>query len=264
MKTVFYSVALFCAITLALVPATRTQQVPISTAATISKHDIVNNLLNNAVTIRHGEIHGSGTIITKKIHGKEYNFILTCGHVVEGLVNAEGIIDDTNLFATQPEYSSGKIVGNREYKLKVLQYEGHVGEDVAVLLVEDEIIVNTSTKFAPDDWKPRVGDNVYHIGTPNHLDLTNSMLFGHISNIGRVIEHRIYVQLQAGIAGGCSGGGVFNEQGEYIGMVCRSAGESYGFAIPLDRINRYLIKNGFGWLTDSAIAVPADFALDNG
>ena len=86
-----------------------------------------------------------------------------------------------------------------------------------------------------------VGDKVYAIGNPLGV-FTSSVSAGIVSGLNRTIEvegqSMSLMQTDASVNPGNSGGGLFNESGELIGIVnSKSLGvevEGLGFAIPID------------------------------
>ena len=82
----------------------------------------------------------------------------------------------------------------------------------------------------------RVGQRVYAIGAPKGLELTLSE--GLISSL-RPYEGSQYIQTSAAISPGSSGGGLFDEQGQLIGITTfyLEEGQNLNFALPVDWID---------------------------
>jgi len=176
---------------------------------------------------------GSGFIIDNKGH------IVTNNHVIQDADEIHVILhDDTRLKAT--------LIG-RDPKT-----------DLAVLKVEEEIKL-PQTEFGDSD-EMEVGDWVIAIGNP--FGLGGTVTAGIISARGRDINsgpYDDYLQTDASINRGNSGGPTFNMDGEVIGIntaIFSPTGGSVGigFAIPSNvaaPVIRQLIKNGEvrrGWL----------------
>lgn len=83
--------------------------------------------------------------------------------------------------------------------------------------------------------KLKVGQRVYAIGAPEDLELTLSE--GLISSL-RPHEGSEYIQTSAAISLGSSGGGLFNDQGQLIGITTfyHAEGQNLNFALPVDWI----------------------------
>lgn len=81
----------------------------------------------------------------------------------------------------------------------------------------------------------RVGQRVYAIGAPKGLELTLSE--GLISSL-REYEGSKYIQTSAAISPGSSGGGLFDELGQLVGITTFqfSEGQNLNFALPVDWI----------------------------
>ena len=176
---------------------------------------------------------GSGFIINKN------GTIITNNHVIN---NAEDIV---------------VRVGDKEYEAKVLGADPY--SDLAVLKIE------TSEKFTPVKFgnsdKARVGDWVVAIGNP--FGLGGTVTSGIISARNRDINLTRYddfIQTDASINQGNSGGPLFNLDGDVIGINTaiiapgQSGSIGIGFAIPSNaasNVINQLIKYGEtkrGWL----------------
>ena len=80
-----------------------------------------------------------------------------------------------------------------------------------------------------------IGATVFAVGAPQGLDLSLSQ--GVVSQLRGVLGKRAapLVQTDAAISPGSSGGGLFNEQGELVGITAfKWRGESLNFALPIE------------------------------
>ena len=153
---------------------------------------------------------GSGFIITKD------GIVVTNNHVI---ANAEDIVVSVN---------------NKEYQAKVLGADPY--SDIAVLKIESSESFKT-VEFGNSD-KARVGDWVVAIGNP--FKLGGTVTSGIISARNRDINLTRYddfIQTDASINQGNSGGPLFNMEGDVIGIntaIISPSGASsgIGFAIP--------------------------------
>ena len=155
---------------------------------------------------------GSGFIIDKK------GIVVTNNHVIEG---AEDIIVSVN--------------GSTEYKAKVIGKDPYM--DIAVLKIESE------KKFIPvsfgDSDKARIGDWVIAIGNPYGFGgtVTSGIISSRNRDIG-LTRYDDFIQTDASINVGNSGGPLFNLDGEVIGINTaiiapgQSGSIGIGFAIP--------------------------------
>ncbi len=177
---------------------------------------------------------GSGFIIDKS------GIIVTNNHVIQG---AEDIIVSVN--------------GSTEYKAKVIGKDPYM--DLAVLQIESD------KKFQPVSFgnsdDARVGDWVIAIGNP--FGFGGTVTSGIISSRNRDIgltRYDDFIQTDASINQGNSGGPLFNLKGEVIGINTaiiapgQSGSIGIGFAIPSNPASKsidQLIKFGEtkrGWL----------------
>lgn len=123
--------------------------------------------------------------------------------------------------------SEGNEVGNIKYKSVVYNYDEK--NDIAILAnvsnfkFTDFVRINTSVKS---------GEKVYAIGNPN-------MWYG-VASEGYVLKAKVLIQgaemimFDAAVAPGSSGGGLFNDKGELIGITNKlMPGSIFGFANPI-------------------------------
>lgn len=87
------------------------------------------------------------------------------------------------------------------------------------------------------------GDDVYAIGAPNSMAYT--LTKGVVSSKNRIIRKQRYIQTDAAVNPGNSGGPLLNESGEVIGVNSYkiSNSEGIGLAIPIDYVVAYLKKS---------------------
>ena len=156
---------------------------------------------------------GSGVIITSD------GYIVTNNHVVEGGQNIRVCLQDGS------EYEATLIGPDSYSDLAVIKIDA-TGLPAATL--------GTSSNMT-------VGDPVFAIGNPLGV-LSSSVSQGIISGLDRTINvdghNMTLMQTDAAVNPGNSGGGLFNANGELIGIVnAKSYGldvEGIGFAIPMD------------------------------
>ena len=176
---------------------------------------------------------GSGFII------KENGTVITNNHVIAGA-------DDTLI-----------KVNSKEYKAEVIGADPYM--DIAVLKMK------TNDKFSPvnfgDSDKARVGDWVVAIGNPFGLGgtVTSGIISARNRDIG-MTRYDDFIQTDASINQGNSGGPLFNLKGEVVGINTaiiapgQSGSIGIGFAIPAnaaEKVIDQLINFGEtrrGWL----------------
>jgi serine protease Do len=175
---------------------------------------------------------GSGFIIDEK------GLVITNNHVISG---AEDIVVRVN--------------GDKEYKAKVVGADPLSDIAVLELITKDKFI---PVKFGNSD-EARIGDWVIAIGNPFGLGgtVTSGIISARNRSIG-LSRYEDYIQTDASINSGNSGGPLFDMNGDVIGIntaiLGRSGSIGIGFSIPSNSakiVIDQLIKFGEtkrGWL----------------
>ena len=90
----------------------------------------------------------------------------------------------------------------------------------------------------------KTGDDIYAIGAPKGMAYT--LTKGGVSAKERMIGNKSYIQIDAAINEGNSGGPLLNDAGQVLGMntLKMSDSEGIGLAIPVNRICEYLKSLG--------------------
>ena len=173
---------------------------------------------------------GSGVIISSD------GYILTCAHVVSGASQITVTIGDTDYTAT--------VVGEDDTS------------DVAVLKID---ATGLTPATVGDSDSLSVGDSVLAVGNPLG-ELGGTVTSGIVSALNRSVTIQgssstntmSLIQMDASVSPGNSGGGLFNMNGELIGLVnaksSSSDAEGLGFAIPINdaiQVAQDLLENGY-------------------
>ena len=171
------------------------------------------------------------------------------------IIDAKGIVITNNHVIQGAEDILVRVNGDKEYKAKVLGADP--GMDIAVLKIEtDEKFI--PVKFGNSD-KARIGDWVIAIGNPFGFGgtVTSGIISARNRSIG-LSRYEDFIQTDASINQGNSGGPLFNMDGDVIGINTAILGPSgsigIGFAIPSNnakRVINQLIEFGEtkrGWL----------------
>ena len=196
---------------------------------------------------------GSGVIVS------EDGYILTNNHVIEG---AEGIVV--------------VLPNGRKYQAKVVGKDaGRQGTDLAVLKIDGK---NLPVLPIGNSEELQIGEWVIAIGSPFRLaqTVTRGMVSAKGRSLGNmdIVEYADFIQTDAAINRGNSGGALINIRGELIGIntaIATGGGFSQGnvgvgFAIPSNlakRIMTQLIEKGEverGWLGVALQAIDYDLA----
>ena len=187
---------------------------------------------------------GSGTIVNSN------GYIITNRHVV--LVS-----DDRTGAVTIANAAYVTLSDKREFKAQVLAVDEKT--DIAVLKINEKNL--PFARFANSD-KCRVGDVVFAIGNPLGVGMT--VTSGIVSGLSRSdtgvgLAYQDFIQTDAAINAGNSGGPLIDHEGRIIGMntMIRTAGQGgnigIGFSIPsnlisgvaLDLANTGKVTRGF-------------------
>lgn len=166
-----------------------------------------------------GEGQGTGVILT------DDGYIVTNAHVVSGFSEITVTLNDEN----KTEYPA-TVVGSDSTT------------DIAVIRIRAKGLtpaeIGTSATL-------QVGQNVVVIGNPLGEEFSGSVTTGIISALDRQVEFEDgsvynYIQTDAAINSGNSGGPLVNMQGQVIGInaakIDSSVAEGMGFAIPIDTV----------------------------
>ncbi|MDO5112507.1 MAG: trypsin-like peptidase domain-containing protein [Clostridia bacterium] len=157
-------------------------------------------------------------------------YILTCAHIVQ---------DMQKITVTMPD--------GTEQDAELMGMDKTL--DVAVLKIEDAS--GMYVLKAGDAQSIRVGDFVIAIGDPTGRELSGTTTFGIVSATSRVVNidgtANTYIQTDAAVNPGSSGGALLNMKGEVVGLTSAKtvtadydeygnaiSAEGLGFATPID------------------------------
>ena len=180
---------------------------------------------------------GSGVIFSSD------GYIITNAHVISGLVDEQSL--------------SIKLYNGETYQGKVVGYDSRT--DLAVLKIEEN---NLPYASLVDSSQLVLGQDVIAIGNPLGLGISCS------NGIVSALEKEIYVnnvymtviQTNAAVNAGNSGGGLFDINGNLVGIVNAKKGSNYtssvegmGFAIPSNTVLKVVNElMEYGYVKDRA------------
>ncbi|MBR3803842.1 MAG: trypsin-like peptidase domain-containing protein [Clostridia bacterium] len=186
--------------------------------------------------IAQGTGAGSGIILsrtgleTENSYADDYYFVLTCHHVIDG----------------GDMYMVKDIEGNK-YNASLIG--GDPNSDIAVLRLypsgdgytEDKVKLSVATVRDINTVAPlKVGEDVVAIGNPLGT-LGGTVTKGIISSVERTVNvgdigNMNLIQTDCSINGGNSGGGLFDSQGNLVGVVNSgyTGAQGLNFAVPVD------------------------------
>jgi serine protease Do len=182
----------------------------------------INPLMNNDYSVHSS---GSGVVIT------DDGYIVTNNHVIEDATNIEVVLNN-----------------NQRYYAKVIGTD--VSTDLALLKIKAKNLAfvryGDSDKVLPGEWVLAVG---------NPFDLNSTVTAGIVSakarNIGILRERNTslrveaFIQTDAAVNPGNSGGALVNLKGELVGIntaIATSSGsyQGYSFAIPVSLVRKVM------------------------
>lgn len=170
----------------------------------LPKH--IDKVVHATVTVKNGMGLGSGFLISR--HG----FILTAAHVVSGAEKVE-------------------VVTHDEKQLEATVVRRNKQNDVALLYTA--VAVDTCLPIATS--QPSPGQDVFVVGAPDGYE--SSVARGVISGI-REFEDLKFIQTDASVSPGNSGGPMVDRDGNILGVVSwkviRPGFEGLGFGVPMD------------------------------
>ena len=209
-----YVPALFCLFTLLL-----TCLLPLSAAAVDFDTE---RLYQSVFTIKTSSSLGSGFAIDE-------THIITNAHVVQN--------EKTVLVITYQEeelYAEVEKLDRRQ--------------DLAVLRLKDATVPPLESASVDTVLD---GDDIYTVGAPKSMAYT--LTKGIVSNRSRTMNGAMYIQIDAAVNEGNSGGPLLNAQGQVIGVNTMKLMDSEGIAlaIPIDRVIAFM-REETAALTDEA------------
>ncbi|MBI45220.1 MAG: protease [Candidatus Marinimicrobia bacterium] len=168
---------------------------------------------------------GSGVIIDK-----DNGYIITNAHVIDDAEEVKVILFD-----------------KREINANIIAVD--VLSDIAVIQIDSD---NLQEAKPGDSENLQIGEWIIAIGSPFGLHLNHTVTAGIVSAVGRtdVVSRRNFenfIQHDAAINPGNSGGGLFNLNGELVGINTAIATDGFsksnagvGFAVPINQVMRVI------------------------
>lgn len=181
------------------------KRVPVELNKNLSDELDLTDVSSSVVSVLAGSGHGSGFIISKD------GYVITNQHVIgdSSIVRLK--------FQSGLEINADVVAINRGRDIALLKagYEGS-----SPLPIEPEI--------------PSLGETVYSIGTPKDLKLSQTVTKGTVSGF-RTIDGFNFIQSDAAVNPGNSGGPLINDLGNVVGIAVlkKANAESLGFFIPI-------------------------------
>jgi serine protease Do len=185
----------------------------------------VQNFAESVVLVRTPGGLGSGFLINDK------GYVITNFHVIKG---------QKHVSITRYKKTSAELKRIIHKKVSIVALDPF--HDLAVLRIDEKV----KDKLIPAVFAPQesvaVGEKVFVIGNP--LGLERTVTEGVVSHAGRNFAGKVFLQIDASVNPGNSGGPLFNSFGQIIGVVNMGAKRFQGlnFAIPIRHV-KFLLNN---------------------
>lgn len=191
--------------------------------------------VDTVVTLSYSELSN-----TKVSHGVKsvVTIIGQNGHGSGCIVSSDGLIV-TNFHVIDKQMPvTIRLSNGAEYSCEIVRADSQY--DLALLRIDTTGLRCFDLRSEPGN---EIGSEVYSIGTPTNIELGQTVSKGIISG-KREFDGNIYIQTDAAINGGNSGGALSTSTGQLIGIVnAKLAGfgiEGIGFAIPIETVKQRL------------------------
>ncbi len=189
-----------------------------------------------------GNVLAMGGTASGVIYAREGNhyYVITNEHVVNRASSVEIVYERNGLLFTIPARQTEILGADATTDIAVIRFESDQNFPVA--------------PFA-DSYQTRVGQFVFAIGNPLGFSYFGTLTMGVVSGTARFVPNSPlevpFIQHDASISPGNSGGALFNINGEVIGInnmkIVNNVATNIGFAVPSNtalRIARDLIEHG--------------------
>lgn len=178
-------------------------------------------------TAEAAELYAPSVVVVKTAAGMGSGFF----------INKEGyLITNFHVIAGEKKISVTQFLQERQILRRVVHKEVEIVatapfHDLAILRLKDFDTEITPVVFAPEE-RLRIGETVFAIGNP--LGLERTVTEGVLSQTHRNFGGILYLQVDAPVNPGNSGGPLFNARGQVIGVINMGVPsmEGLNFAIP--------------------------------
>jgi len=180
-----------------------------------------------------GGFLSTGGVASGVIYRKDADmfYLVTNDHVVEGATRVEIVYEINGLLFTIPSRDVTVLGTDPTTDLAVIRFRSDVNFKVA--------------PFA-DSYETKVGEFVFAIGNPLGFNYYGTQTIGVVSGLARFVPNSEFevpfIQHDAAISPGNSGGGLFNINGELVGInnmkIVNNVASGIGFAIPSNTVRR--------------------------
>ncbi len=194
------------------------------------------------VKTKGGTSYGSGFIVT------EYGHVLTNYHVVDEAA----------------EYSDAirlELYDGTSYRAELMGYRSEL--DLAVLTINaDDGRESFPYAYIGSSENVLAGEKIVAIGSPEGTRYGWTLTAGHVSHAARELDDQKYIQFDAPINHGNSGGPLINEYGEVIGVVTMKVAKTQRTEVYNSQGEVIGYTDTITWHDGSGLAIPIDDAIE--
>lgn len=199
---------------------------PAANAATMDTKQINKAYSGSVVLVRGESSFGTGFVVGRS------GYVLTCAHVLPTIANPEVVLPPTGVEGQKEQAFPAQVLA--------------VDEDLDIALLK----VTTPAALVPVQFPKgdlvETGEPLTVIGNPGGLGaaLVNTVTSGIVSNARRELAGRTFVQTNATVNPGNSGGPMFDGHGRVVGMVILKDRSKEGIAlgVPLAELRKFLLE----------------------
>ncbi len=192
------------------------------------------------VTTGKGASFGSGFIVSDSGH------IITNYHVVDDAAGNDAILV--------------KLYDGKSYHADLIGYRSEL--DVAILELRLESQTELPIAYIGSSEDVVTGERVVAIGSPEGLSYAWTVTVGHVSHADRRLDNQSYIQFDAAVNPGNSGGPLINSRGEVIGVVTMKVAGTRRSEVYDKDGNVIGYTETLNWNDGGGLAVPIDAVMD--
>jgi len=165
-----------------------------------------------------------------------------------------------DVYIIQQHFVNNKYVGKSEIRASVIKYDDKI--ELALLRLHKSIFT-CNTSFLMSDQAPKVGTDICHVGSFLGEMGAGSFTTGVISFVDRYVESidKTCDQVNVGAMPGCSGGGIFLNDGRCIGLVLAGKSTSLNWIMPSRCMVSWTNNKKIQWAVDDKIKMPTELEL---
>jgi hypothetical protein len=234
-------------------------------------NNVVNDISDSSVMVVTSKSSGSGTAVR---NGKA-TFVWTVGHVIEPIKSFNKVLNQKtqatetkikfdDVILRQTLFDNGRKIGEYDRYGRVLRVSPK--HDIALLEIYGDGWPLKTVELLPTDRVVERSEDLWHVGNmhgpaaPNSLSkilFSNSGLLRNGTKINNLSADTVAFDHYTGVAHrGSSGGGIFNQSGQLVGMVSQFAHtDSLGsfLGVPSWRIRAFAKQYNCEWAVDKKI-----------